>query len=178
MATRALLFSGAAVLALVTACSSSGGAYGGGGGGSSTPASKAPAAGAAVTISMNGSTLTGPNGHTLYMNTVDTAAKISCVAGCAKEWPPLTGTPKAGTGVDGAALGTTTRPDGGKQVTLDGHPLYEFDEDKGPGDKKGEGIADEGGSWHVATLTGVAPSAPKTSDDNGGGSSAGTGYTY
>jgi predicted lipoprotein with Yx(FWY)xxD motif len=178
MATRVLLISTAAVLAVATACSSSGGgAYGGGGGGGSTPASKAPAAAAgAVTISMNGSTLTGPNGHTLYTNTVDTSSKISCVGGCAKEWPPLTGTPKAGKGVDGAALGTATRPDGSKQVTLNGHPVYEFDEDKAPGDKKGEGIADEGGSWHVATLTGAAPSAPASSD-NGGGASSG-GYNY
>ncbi len=181
MATRALLFSGAAVLALVTACSSSGGgAYGGGGGGGSTPASTTPAAAgvAAVTVSMSGSTLTGPNGHTLYTNTVDTTSKISCVGACAKEWPPLTGTPKAGAGVDGAMLSTTTRPDGGKQVTLNGHPLYEFDEDKAPGDKKGDGIADEGGSWHVASLTGAAASAPKTSDDNAGASSGSTGYNY
>ncbi len=187
MATRVLLFSGAAVMAVVTACSSSGGsgggggAYGGGGGGGSSQAPSSPAkaaAAAAVTISMSGATLTGPNGHTLYLNTVDTASNIKCVGACASEWPPLSGTPKAGAGVDNAKLGTATRPDGTKQVTLDGHPLYEFDGDKAPGDKHGNGLADEGGSWHVATLAGAsAPaSAPADSGGNGGGSS--TGYNY
>jgi predicted lipoprotein with Yx(FWY)xxD motif len=178
---RVLLLSGAAVMAVVTACSSSssggGGGYGAGGGGGSSQAASSPAkAAAAVTISMNGSALTGPNGHTLYMNTVDTVSDIKCVGACASEWPPVTGTPKAGAGVDGTKLGTATRPDGTKQVTLDGHPLYEFDEDKAPGDKHGDGLADEGGKWHVATLAGAgAPaSGPSTPDM----SSSGSGYHY
>jgi predicted lipoprotein with Yx(FWY)xxD motif len=178
---RVLLLSGAAVMAVVTACSSSGGGgYGGGGGGGSSqaPSSSAKAAAAgAVTISMSGSTLTGPDGHTLYTNTVDTVSNIKCVGACASEWPPVTGTPKAGTGVDGAKLGTATRPDGTKQVTLDGHPLYEFDEDKAPGDKHGDGLADEGGTWHVATLAGAgAPASAPSSGDNMG--SSGSGYHY
>ena len=187
MTTRVLLFSGAAVLALVTACSSSGGSGGsGGGGGSSQPAGAPPAsqpaasqpaskpAAAAVTISMNGSTLTGPDGHTLYTNTVDTATKITCVGACASTWPPVTGTAKAGSGVDAAKLGTATRPDGTKQVTLAGHPLYEFSGDAAAGDKNGNDIADGGGTWHVATLSGATP--PSAPANSGGGSSSGYNY--
>jgi predicted lipoprotein with Yx(FWY)xxD motif len=169
MSTRVLVLSGAAVLALVTACSSSGNG-GGGGGGSSTPTSSAPPAakGAAITISMSGSSLTGPDGRTLYTNSVDTMTKITCVGDCAHEWPPVIGTPKAGAGLDASKLGTAMRPDGTTQVTFAGHPLYEFDEDKGPGDKKGDGLADEGGTWHVATLSGAPASAPgESSSDTG-----------
>jgi predicted lipoprotein with Yx(FWY)xxD motif len=182
MAIRVLLFSGAAVLTLATACSSSGG-----GGGSSQPAAAPPAsqpaasqpaakpAAGVVMISMNGSTITGPDGHTLYANTVDTATKITCVGACASTWPPVTGTAKAGSGVDAAKLGTATRPDGTKQVTLNGHPLYEFSGDTAAGDKHGDGIADGGGTWHVASLNAAtAPSAPANS--GGGGSSSGYNY--
>ena len=171
MSTRILLTSGAALLALVTACSSSS-KGGGGGGGSSQPASTGTQAGA-VTISMTGSTLTGPGGRTLYANTVDTTTKFSCTGACASVWPPLTGTATAGSGVDASKLGTATRPDGTKQVTYDGHPLYEFKDDKAAGDKKGEGIKDEGGKWHVATQSGTPASAPGSSAPSGGGGSSG-----
>ena len=171
MSTRILLASGAAVLALVTACSSSKG--GGGGGGSSQPASTGTQAGA-VTISMTGSTLTGPGGRTLYANTVDTTTKFSCTGACASVWPPLTGTATAGSGVDASKLGTATRPDGTKQVTYDGHPLYEFKDDKAAGDKKGDGVKDEGGSWHAATVSGTPASGPASTPASGG--STGGGY--
>lgn len=185
MSTRILLAAGAAVLTFVAACSSKSSDSGGSSPGSASVSAGAPASSGAaagtVTISLTGSTLTGPDGHTLYANTVDTVAKISCTGECAQEWPPVTGTPNAGSGVDAGKLGTADRPDGTKQVTWDGHPLYEFAEDKAPGDKNGDGVADEGGTWHLATLT-TAPasgpaSAPSTSD-NHGGSSSGTGYNY
>jgi predicted lipoprotein with Yx(FWY)xxD motif len=53
---------------------------------------------------------------------------------CAKEWPPLTtkGAPVAGSGVNAALLSTTSRTDGTTQLTYNGHPLYYYDDDKGP----------------------------------------------
>jgi len=166
MSTRILVASGAAVLTLVSACSSSKG------GGSSQPASSG-AQGGAVTISLTGSTLTGAGGRTIYANTVDTASKISCTGSCAKAWPPVTGTPKAGSGVDASKFGTASRPDGTKQVTYDGHPLYEFSEDKAAGDKKGQGVKDEGGSWHAATVSGTPASGPASTPASSGSSSGG-----
>lgn len=157
MSTRILVASGAAVLALVAACSDKSSTSAGGGG----------SAGPAITISMAGSTLTGAGGRTLYDNTLDTASKISCTGECAIAWPPVIGTPTAGNGVDARKLGTVSRPDGTKQVTYNGHPLYEFKQDLAADDKKGEGIADGGGNWHVATLSQTPPSSAPASDNGG-----------
>jgi predicted lipoprotein with Yx(FWY)xxD motif len=166
MSIRIVLGAAVAALALVTACSSSSKS-------NSTPAGGG-ASSSGVTISANGSTLTGPNGHTLYANTVDTASKISCTGACANLWPPVIGKPSAGNGVPAGMLGTATRPDGTTQATFDGHPLYEFAADKAPGDQKGQGIADQGGSWHVATVSGGAPAGSSSSVP----SSSSTGFSY
>ena len=177
MSTRTLVASGVAILALVTACSSksTSGGSGGGGGGSSQPAG---AAAQSVVISATGPTLVNASGQTLYANTVDTMSKITCTGQCATAWPPVTGTPKAGAGVDASKLGTAKRPDGTTQVTFDGHPLYLFAKDTAAGDMKGEGVADQGGTWHVATLTGLpggGASAPASAPSTGGSN---TGYNY
>jgi predicted lipoprotein with Yx(FWY)xxD motif len=162
MSIRILIATSAAALAAMTACSSSKS--------NNTSAGGQTSAGGSVTISAKGSTLTGPDGHTLYANTVDTASNIQCTGECASEWPPVTGTPAAGAGVDSSKLGTATRPDGKMQVTYDGHPLYEFEEDKSAGDMKGEGQADQGGTWHVATVSGTpSGSQPAGSSGAGGG---------
>lgn len=69
---------------------------------------------------------------TLYVFDKDTKNKSHCTGACAEAWPPLltTKTPTAGSGVKSELLKTTTRSDGKKQVTYNGHPLYRFDEDK------------------------------------------------
>jgi predicted lipoprotein with Yx(FWY)xxD motif len=173
MSKRILIAVGAAALALVTACSSSGK---GSGSGSTSPASRPPASSSAAppaaagsTISQQDGVLTGADGRTLYANTVDTVDKITCVDACAAQWPPVPGpATAAGTGLDASKLGIAVRPDGTKQATYDGHPLYVFNDDKAAGDKKGEGIDDAGGTWHVATVTGPPSSAPpsSTGDDS------------
>ena len=53
-----------------------------------------------------------------------------------------------------ALLGTTTRTDGAKQVTYNGHPLYYFVNDKAAGDARGQGINRFGGGWYVVDPTG------------------------
>lgn len=49
-----------------------------------------------------------------------------CDALCAQYWPPVltSGSPEAGAGVDEHFLGTIMRPDGTRQVTYKGRPLY------------------------------------------------------
>ena len=50
---------------------------------------------------------------------------------CTQYWPPVltSGQPEAGAGVDQSAVGTITRPDGTRQVTYHGRPLYLFADD-------------------------------------------------
>ena len=55
----------------------------------------------------------------------------ACQGSCALIWPPVltAGRPVAGPGVDQHALGVITRPDGTRQVTYQGKPLYLFIKD-------------------------------------------------
>lgn len=55
----------------------------------------------------------------------------ACQRTCALIWPPVltSGRPVAGPGVDRHALGVITRPDGTRQVTYQGKPLYLFIKD-------------------------------------------------
>ena len=55
-----------------------------------------------------------------------------------------------------ADLGTITRPDGTKQVTYNGHPLYYFARDGDRSDAYGQGVKQFGASWYV-----LAPSGKK-----------------
>jgi predicted lipoprotein with Yx(FWY)xxD motif len=57
--------------------------------------------------------------------------------------------PSAGPGVDASKLSTTTRPDGSKQVVYNGWPLYYYDQDKAPGDMKGQAVTSFGAPWYV-----------------------------
>lgn len=92
--------------------------------------------------------LTNASGRTLYWFAPDTPTMSRCVGTCAAYWPPLTGSPKAGPGVTGR-LGTITRPGGGAtQVTYDGHPLYTYVGDTGPGQASGNNLDLNGGLWH------------------------------
>ncbi|MFI9271178.1 hypothetical protein ACIGXM_10765 [Kitasatospora sp. NPDC052896] len=150
-----------AVLALATACGSSSGA-------SASPAAPAsPSSVPSVAPSAAGTTLQVVNdptlgqivadgtGHTLYRFDKDSAhpPTSNCSGSCATIWPPEAA--PAGqvtaTGVDPALVGTITRADGTRQLTLDGWPLYRFASDTAPGDTKGQGV---GGSWFASTPTG------------------------
>jgi hypothetical protein len=54
-------------------------------------------------------------------------------------------------GVDQSLVGTVVRKDGSKQLTLKGWPLYEFSNDKAPGQANGQG---SGGTWFAVTPDG------------------------
>jgi predicted lipoprotein with Yx(FWY)xxD motif len=134
-----------------------------------------------ASASVNGaqtSVLTGPDGHTLYYFTPDTAGgKPTCTGSCASIWPALTATSPTGSAT---ATGTLTVVSG--QVVYNGHPLYEFTGDSAAGQANGEGT---GGKWYVATptlatgagpatTTPSSPSSPSSSSTSGGGG----GYGY
>jgi predicted lipoprotein with Yx(FWY)xxD motif len=71
-------------------------------------------------------------------------------------WQPVTGGPSAHGAAVSADLGTITRPDGTKQVTYKGHPLYLYVKDKDDGDTYGEGNKSFGAEWYA-----LAPSGSK-----------------
>jgi len=135
----------------------------------SSTTSAAPAA-AAVTIGTttgkDGTYLTGSDGRVVYLWVADSGGKSACSGACAHAWPPVEGTPSAGSGVTSADLGTITRSDGSKQVTYKGHPLYYFIADKSAGDTKGQGSNSFGAKWWLVAPSGsaitAAPSKPSS----------------
>src|SRR5207245_1131294 len=80
-----------------------------------------------------GTILTDASGMTLYLFTKDEPGVSNCYDQCAVNWPPLM-TDGALTGPDAVqgGLGTTTRTDGGLQVTYNGTPLYYWINDHKP----------------------------------------------
>jgi predicted lipoprotein with Yx(FWY)xxD motif len=115
-----------------------------------------PAAGAVALRTMtigHLAVLTDAQGHTLYWFGPDTPASSKCTGSCAAYWPPVAGRPQAGAGVTGQ-LGTITRPGGGLQATYDGHPLYSYIGDRGPGQAQGNNLDLNGGLWYEVPVTG------------------------
>lgn len=98
-----------------------------------------------------GRLLVDTRGRTLYLFEPDAFGRSTCYGTCAAAWPPLlaSGSPRAGSGVRGALLGTTTRKDGKLQVTYQGYPLYLFVKDTKPGQTLGQGLDGFGGEWYV-----------------------------
>lgn len=102
-----------------------------------------------------GSIVVDAKGMSLYFFTKDTkdSGTSACTGSCLVQWPPLTtasGSPAA-EGVTGK-LGTISTPDGKKQVTLNGMPLYYFAKDTKPGDILGQGV---GGVWYLSDPSGA-----------------------
>jgi predicted lipoprotein with Yx(FWY)xxD motif len=120
-------------------------------------AQPAPAAGASATLKtakIGGVTvITNAAGRTLYWFAPDTPTASKCAGDCAVYWPPVTGNPVAGPGVTGK-LGTIKRSDGTVQATYDGHPLYTYIADSGPGQAHGNNLNLNGGLWYEVRVSG------------------------
>ncbi|MCX4749890.1 hypothetical protein OG455_30985 [Kitasatospora sp. NBC_01287] len=192
-----LAASGAAVLAFATACGSSGSSSSGSAAGSpapsmsapapssATPATPPPAGSSAPALKVTtdpklGQIVTDSNGFTLYRFDQDSASppKSTCDGSCATLWPAAVAPAQpTGSGVNAAMIGTLTRADGTKQLTLNGWPLYRYMPDTKPGDTNGEGV---GGVWFAATPTGgkamPATTAPSSPSSPSSGGTSGGGY--
>lgn len=171
-----------AVALLAVACGSN--AYGGGasGGTSASPGSASQAHTVITTrTGADGTFLTDSSGHAVYLWVKDPAGKSVCSGACAGAWPPVpaNGAATASGGAKAADLGTITRPDGTKQVTYAGHPLYYFAGDSGPGQTNGQGSNGFGAKWWLVApsgaqiTTGSGPGSASSSPTGGGG-----GYGY
>ncbi len=175
MRNRWLVPAGAAAAVLVIAAcgssSSGNGGSGGSGGSGSSPAASAQAAASGSTLKTmkvgSATVLANAKGLTLYWFVPDTSTKSNCNGSCIHYWPPVTGPATAGSGVTGH-LGTITRSNGTKQATWNGHPLYTYVGDTGPGMDKGNGLNLSGGVWHAIILTGHAAPAASPKASSGG----------
>ncbi|WP_435209153.1 SCO0930 family lipoprotein [Streptomyces sp. bgisy034] len=101
-----------------------------------------------------GELLTDSDGMTLYRFDKDVAepAKSNCDGDCATKWPPVPADDAtAGVGIDKNKLGSVTRTDGTKQLTIDGWPAYRYAKDTKAGDVNGQGV---GGTWYALAPTG------------------------
>jgi predicted lipoprotein with Yx(FWY)xxD motif len=155
------------------------------GGATTTSAAAAPAAPAvpagtvklvAVDSANLGPIVTDADGRTLYRFDKDTnnPSATNCTGACAVKWPPATVKDTVQlNGVDQSLVGTVTRPDGTRQLTLNGWPLYRFSGDSTAGQTNGQGV---GGTWFASTPVGhkagggaaaAAPSQSASGDSNG-----------
>jgi predicted lipoprotein with Yx(FWY)xxD motif len=103
--------------------------------------------------------------HAVYTLTGDSMKHPLCTAknGCFQFWPPVTTTakkPAAAPGIRGK-LGIWHR-NGFAQLTLNGHPLYTFVEDKRANDANGEAFHGFGGTWHVLRSKGASHQVSST----------------
>ena len=160
-------FAGAALLAITVALAACGGGDDGGAGPAATQAPTTTAAQAAngatvaVANSKLGDILVDGDGRTLYAFTKDKGDQSACSGQCASNWPALTGSATAGTGVQAALLSTSMQADGKAQVTYGGKPLYYFAGDAKPGDTNGQGV---GNAWFVLTADGELVREKATGD--------------
>jgi predicted lipoprotein with Yx(FWY)xxD motif len=138
----------------------------------SSDSGDATASSGSATVSSNDGQLVDSSGAPLYSSDQEKSGTVMCTGGCTSIWLPLkatSGNPTAGDGVSGK-LGVVKRPDGSRQVTLDGRPLYRFAEDGSDGKATGDDVTDSFGgqqfTWH-------AEGTAKSSSGDGGGS-----YSY
>ncbi|KKK07357.1 lipoprotein [Micromonospora sp. HK10] len=131
-----------------------------------------------------GKVVTDQDGWVLYRFDKDSAdpPQSNCVDKCAQVWPPaLTdGNPRL-QGVSDDKVGTVTRQDGTRQITIGGWPVYRYIGDKKPGQWKGQGV---GGTWFVVdpngkkNLTCLPKGTPKAVAPPASGTSSGGGSNY
>jgi predicted lipoprotein with Yx(FWY)xxD motif len=85
--------------------------------------------------------------RTLYVFDPDIGTgKSTCNLKCSETWPPLTVTAAEAASLKNPRLTTLPRDTGLVQLQFDGRPVYTFNQDRTPGDIKGNGL---GGVWHV-----------------------------
>lgn len=117
-----------------------------------------------------GKVVTDSEGFTLYRFDKDSSSPptATCEGDCATAWPvvsPEGAKPPAG--VDASLLGEVTRPDGSKQLTLGGWPMYRYAKDTEPGDVNGQAV---GGTWFASAPDGkkAAPSGAENAPEDPG----------
>jgi predicted lipoprotein with Yx(FWY)xxD motif len=89
--------------------------------------------------------LADSQGHTLYSADVEKGGQIKCTGMCTSFWEPVSASPRQAESASAELdleLATVERPDGARQLTLAGLPLYTFTEE-GVGQLDGDGFVDD-----------------------------------
>ena len=118
----------------------------------------------------SGGTFLTDAGRSVYLWAADGMNKSNCSGACAGAWPPVMAHGKltASNGAKPSDLGTIARPGGGKQVTYDGHPLYFFAGDSGPGQTHGQASDSFGARWWLVAPAGTKITTADTATAAGG----------
>jgi predicted lipoprotein with Yx(FWY)xxD motif len=139
-------------------------------------------------VARMGEVVENEKGFVFYRFDEDSAnpSKTTCQGDCNKVWKPaltIDGKP-ALKGVDAKVVGTVTREDGTKQLTIHGWPIYTYIGDVKAGTWKGQNV---NGKWFVIKPDGAKnltcvpavskPVAPPA-DSAGGDSGSGSDYSY
>jgi predicted lipoprotein with Yx(FWY)xxD motif len=117
-----------------------------------------------------GTVVTDSDGYVLYRFDMDTAEppKSHCTGTCAALWPVAPAKdPVSLQGIDKSLVGTVTRDDGSKQLTLAGRPLYRYAKDTAPHQANGQDVDK---TWFAVTPTGAKA---RTASSSTGGTSGG-----
>src|SRR5271155_1866210 len=130
------------------------------GGSASKPKPTPVNGGSAVSVKHTslGNTLVDANGRTLYLFQADKPNVSTLSHAGFAVWPAFTAPrkPQAKGGVNAAHIGTIAGPNGSRQVTYYGHPLYYYVGDKKPGTTNGQGLKEFGALWYVLSPSGNA----------------------
>lgn len=122
---------------------------------SSAAADSSEAADLSTAETSLGTIVVDGKGMTAYYFTKDTkdSGVSACSGDCATAWPAITSTSDTPT-VDGVTgtVGTIPAADGGKQITINGMPIYTFAKDMAPGDVNGQGA---NSVWYVIAPDGT-----------------------
>jgi predicted lipoprotein with Yx(FWY)xxD motif len=126
--------------------------------GTSTPSRN----GISTSVTFVGTVMTS-GGFTLYRYAKDRATPptSACTGPCAASWPPIAADeqPDLDVGIDPKLLGSVVRPDGSKQLTVAGWPVYRYIQDTAPGFVNGQGV---GGLWQAVGANGKPLATPAT----------------
>jgi predicted lipoprotein with Yx(FWY)xxD motif len=155
-----------ALLALAGCGSSTSGGNASSAGSASAGSSSASDAVLSTASSALGTVVVDSSGRTVYVFDKDTpgSGKSVCSGDCLAKWPAVTADSDSPS-VDGVKgdVGTITRDDGSKQVTLAGMPLYLYAGDSHAGEVNGQAVL---GIWWVVGPDGTKITAAKASSSS------------
>ena len=118
------------------------------------------------------SIIVSADGHAVYELSGDSAKHPECNnAGCLSAWPAVTAKHPSEKGISGK-LGVWHHH-GIYQVTLNGHPLYNYAGDSSSGQANGNGQQSFGGTWWVLSSHGKWVTTKSSSNSSSGGSTGG-----